>query len=188
MGVVGAYAYALARGRVTAANTLSSLKETAILTSRIMSIMVGVGILGFFLAQSRLPLQLAEFISGLECNRYLIFAMIIAVYVGLGCMMNVIPMLMLTLPSIFPTVVAMGFDPVWFGVVSVMVMEMGQITPPVGVVVFALSGVAKDIPLETIFRGILPFVLLIILGVILVTLFPSIATWLPYAIMGPEIS
>ncbi len=187
IGVVGAFAYALARRRITVSNMTSSLKETAILTSRIMAIMVGVGILGFFFAQSRLPLQLAQFIQELDCNRYLIFAMIIGAYVLLGCMMNVIPMLMLTLPSIFPTVLALGFDPVWFGVVSVMVMEMGQITPPVGVVVFALSGVAKGIPMETIFRGITPFVLMIILGVILVTLFPSIATWLPYMLMGPEI-
>ena len=187
VGVVGAFAYALARRRVTVENMHSSFKETAILTSRIMSIMVGVGILGFFFAQSRLPLQLAQFIQALDCNRYLIFALIIAVYVGLGCMMNVIPMLMLTLPSIFPTVTALGFDPVWFGVVSVMVMEMGQITPPVGVVVFALSGVAKGIPMETIFKGITPFVLMIILGVILVTFFPAIATWLPYTLMGPEV-
>lgn len=187
VGVAGAFFYALARRKLTKENLLASLDETAILTARIMLIMVGVGILGFFFAQSRLPFLLADFIQGLEFNKYAIFGIIVAVYVILGCMMNVIPMLMLTLPSIFPTVLAMGFDPVWFGVVSVMIMEMGQITPPVGVVVFALAGVAKGIPMETIFKGIVPFVVLMIVGVILVTAFPSLATWLPYSIMGPEL-
>ncbi len=109
------------------------------------------------------------------------------IYIILGCMMNVIPMLMLTIPSIFPSILAMGFDPVWFGVVSVMIMEMGQITPPVGVVVFALSGVAEDIPMETIFKGIIPFVALMVIGVFIITVFPQLATWLPYTLMGPEL-
>lgn len=187
VGVAGSFFYALARRKLNRKNILASLEETAILTSRIMAIMIGVGVLGFFLAQSRLPFLLADFITSLEFNRYLIFAIIIAIYIILGCMMNVIPMLMLTIPSIYPAILSMGFDPIWFGVVSVMVMEMGQITPPVGVVVFALSGVAQNISMETIFKGIVPFVILIIIGVILVTLFPEIATWLPYRLMGPEV-
>lgn len=187
VGVAGAFIYALVRGKLNKANLLASLEETAVLTSRIMCIMMGVGVLGFFFAQSRLPFLLADFIQALEFNKYVIFAIIVVIYIILGCMMNVIPMLMLTLPSIFPTVLALGFDPVWFGVVSVMIMEMGQITPPVGVVVFALAGVAKGISMETIFRGIVPFVALMIVGVILVTVFPGLATWLPYSIMGPEL-
>ena len=187
IGAAGAFFYALARRKLTWKNFLASLDETAILTSRIMSIMMAVGVMGFFFAQSRLPFQLAEFIKSLEFNKYVIFGIIVVIYVILGCMMNVIPMLMLTLPSIYPTVLAMGFDPVWFGVVSVMVMEMGQITPPVGVVVFSLSGVAQGIPMETIFKGVLPFVGLMIIGVALITAFPSIATWLPYWMMGPEL-
>ena len=187
IGAVGAFVYALVRRKVTWKNLLASLEETGELTARILGIMVGVAVLGYFFAQTRLPFLLADFISSLPFNRYWVFAIIIIIYVILGCMMNVIPMLMLTLPSIFPTVVALGFDPVWFGVVSVMVMEMGQITPPVGVVVFALAGVAKGIPIETIFKGIIPFVGLMILAVLIITIFPSIATWLPYYLMGPEI-
>ena len=187
VGVARAFLYALARRKLNRRNLLASLEETAILTSRIMCIMMGVGVLGFFFAQSRLPFLLADFIQSLEFNRYVIFAIIVVIYIILGCMMNVIPMLMLTIPSLFPTILAMGFDPVWFGVVSVMIMEMGQITPPVGVVVFALSGVTKDIPMETIFKGIVPFVGLMVLGVIIVTVFPQLATWLPYTLMGPEL-
>ncbi|MCQ2444627.1 MAG: TRAP transporter large permease subunit [Mailhella sp.] len=187
IGAVGAFVYALFRGKVTRENLMASLRETGELTARIMGIMVGVSVLGYFFAATRLPFLLADFIVALPFNRYWVFAIIILIYVILGCMMNVIPMLMLTLPSIFPTVTALGFDPVWFGVVSVMVMEMGQITPPVGVVVFALAGVAKGIPIETIFKGIIPFVGLMIVAVILITIVPEIATWLPYALMGPEI-
>lgn len=187
VGAMGAFLYALARRKVTRENLLASLHETAELTARIMGIMVGVAILGYFFAATRLPFLLADFIVALPFNRYWVFAIIMVIYIILGCMMNVIPMLMLTLPSIFPTVVALGFDPVWFGVVSVMIMEMGQITPPVGVVVFALAGVAKGIPIETIFKGIVPFVGLMILAVVIITFIPDIALWLPYTLMGPEI-
>lgn len=187
IGAMGAFLYALVRRKVTKENLLASLHETGELTARIMGIMIGVTVLGYFFAATRLPFLLADFITSLPFNRYWVFIIIVIIYVILGCMMNVIPMLMLTLPSIFPTVVALGFDPVWFGVVSVMIMEMGQITPPVGVVVFALAGVAKGIPIETIFKGIIPFVGLMILAVILITIIPEIATWLPYTLMGPEV-
>lgn len=186
VGAMGAFLYALARRKVTPANLLSSLNQGGMLAARLMCIMIGVGVLGYFFAATRLPFLLADWIVALPLNRYVVFAIIVVIFIALGCMMNVIPMLMLILPSLFPTVISLGFDPVWFGVVSVMVMEMGQITPPVGVVVFALAGVAKGIPMETIFRGIVPFLAMIIVGVIIITIFPSIATWLPYTLMGVE--
>ena len=187
IGAMGAFLYALVRRKVTKQNLLASLHETGELTARIMGIMVGVAILGYFFAATRLPFLLADFIVSLPFNRYWVFAIIVVIYIILGCMMNVIPMLMLTLPSIFPTVVALGCDPVWLGVASVLIMEMGQITPPVRVVVFALAGVAKGIPIETIFKGIIPFVGLMILAVVLITFIPDIALWLPYTLMGPEV-
>jgi tripartite ATP-independent transporter DctM subunit len=187
VGAAGAFLYILFRRRLTWKSFLGPLDDAAVLTARIMCIMVGVAVLGYFFAATRLPFLLADFIVALPFNRYVIFVIIIAIYVAGGCMMNVIPLLMLTLPSLFPTVLALGFDPVWFGVVTVMVMEMGQITPPVGVVVFALSGVAKGIPMETIFKGIVPFVGLILVGLAILTLFPNLATWLPYLMMGPEL-
>lgn len=187
IGAAGAFLYAGAKRKLTRKNVTEALSGASVLSARIMTIMVGVGVLGYFFATTRLPFLLADWIVSLPFNRFVIFAIIIVIYVILGCMMNVIPMLMLTLPSIFPTVMALGFDPVWFGVVSVMVMEMGQITPPVGVVVFALAGVAKGVPMETIFRGIVPFVGMILFGVLLITLVPDLATWLPYKMMGPEV-
>jgi tripartite ATP-independent transporter DctM subunit len=187
VGAAGAFLFALFRRRINWRSFVEPLDDAAVLTAKIMCIMVGVTLMGYFFAATRLPFLLAEFIVALPFNRYVIFLIIIAIYVAGGCMMNVIPLLMLTLPSLFPTILALGFDPVWFGVISVMVMEMGQITPPVGVVVFSLSGVAKDIPMETIFKGIVPFVGLILLAIAILTVFPDLATWLPYLMMGPEL-
>ncbi len=186
VGAMGAFLYAFARGKTTRANLFTALRSAGMLSAKLMCIMIGVGVLGYFFAATRLPFIIADWLTGLPLNRYIIFAIIIGVFILLGCVMNVIPMLTLVLPSLFPSVVALGFDPVWFGVVCVMVMEMGQITPPVGVVVFALAAVATDTPMATIFKGIVPFLLLIIVGVILVTLFPALATWLPNTMIGLE--
>ena len=138
-----------------------------------------MGVLGYFLAATQLPAGLAKLVSGLSVNKYLIFAAVCILYIILGALMNVIPMIMLTLPAIFPSIQALGFDPIWFGVVIVILMEMGQITPPVGVNVFAISSVVKDVSMETIFKGIFPFFLCMIICVILLTLFPQIALFLP---------
>ena len=140
---------------------------------------MGVGILGAFLASTRLPFQLAELIVGMAVNRYIIFAAIVILYLLLGCVLNVIPIILLTMPAIFPTVLALNFDPIWFGVISVLLMEMGQITPPIGIIVFAVSSVAKDVPMETIFKGIFPFLACMIVCVIILTIFPHIALYLP---------
>ena len=90
-----------------------------------------MGILGYFLAATQLPFALADFVTGWEVNRYVILVAIIVLFLVLGCLLNVIPMIMLVLPTIFPTIVALGFDPIWFGVVTVVTMEVGQITPPI---------------------------------------------------------
>ncbi|MGD9075543.1 MAG: TRAP transporter large permease subunit, partial [Desulfobacteraceae bacterium] len=108
---------------------------------------------------------------------------ILLVYVILGCIMPIIPAIILTIPIFFPVVTGLGYDPIWFGVIVVTMAEMGQITPPVGINVFVLAGVAKDVPLGTIFRGILPFVVADIVRVILIFAFPWLALWLP-SLMG----
>ena len=100
-------------------------------------------------------------------------------YIILGCIMNIMPAMIITLPLIFPTVLALGFDPIWFGVIMVITMEMGQITPPVGINVFGIYGVAKDVPMATIFKGIFPFLIMMLLAIGILTVFPQIATFLP---------
>ena len=179
IGAAGAFLMAVAKRRMTWQVLLRAIKDTTKITCKLLMILIGVGILGYFLAATRLPFELADFVTGLEVNRYVIFMAIILMFIVLGCLMNVIPMLLLTLPAIFPSVEAMGFDPVWFGVVSVLVMEMGQITPPIGVNVFAISSVATDVPMGTIFKGIIPFFFCMIVCIVLLVLFPQIALFLP---------
>ena len=179
IGSVGAFLYALIRGRVNKKMIMLSLHEALSITCKLLLILIGVGVLGYFLAATRLPFALADFVTGLEVNRYFIFASVIIFFIILGCLLNVIPMILLVLPTIFPAIVALGFDPIWFGVITVLTMEMGQITPPIGVNVFAIASVAKDVPMEDIFRGIFPFFLCMIACVVLLVLFPQIALYLP---------
>jgi len=156
-----------------------SLEDTLKITTKLLMILIGVGILGYFLASTRLPFALAEFVTGFTVNRYFVFFAVIVLFIILGCLLNVIPMILLVLPTIFPSIVALGFDPIWFGVVCVITMEMGQITPPIGVNVFAIGSVAKDVPMQVIFRGIVPFFFCMVLCVLLLVLFPQIALFLP---------
>lgn len=179
IGAVGAFVYALIRGRVSKRMVRVSLEDTLKITTKLLMILIGVGILGYFLAATRLPFFLAEFVTGMEVNRYIIFAAVIILFMVLGCLLNVIPMILLVLPTIFPTIVALGFDPIWFGVITVLTMEMGQITPPIGVNVFAIGSVAKDVPMQDIFKGIVPFLICMIICVVLLTVFPQIAMYLP---------
>lgn len=179
IGVAGAFVIALGRNRLTITSFLDSLDETAVYSGKLMVILFGVGILGNFLAMTRLPHSLAQLIIGWNMSPYMFLVALVILFLLLGCVMNVIPMLLLTLPSLYPTVLQMGFDPIWFGVVIVLVMEMGQITPPVGVNVFAIASVAQDIPLSTIFKGVLPFVFVMLFMVLLLVLFPQLALWLP---------
>lgn len=179
VGAVGAFILAVIRKRMTFGLMIKAVKDTLAITNKLLLILIGVGILGYFLASTRLPFVLAQFITGLEVNRYVIFGAVIIFYMILGCVLNVIPMILLVLPTLFPSITALGFDPIWFGVVTVITMEMGQITPPVGVNVFAMAGIATDVPMYTIFRGIFPFFLCMCLCILILTFFPQIALYLP---------
>jgi len=179
IGAFGAFLIGLLRKRLSWENLKLSCTEAAKITTKLLMILIGVGVLGYFLAATRLPFALADLVTGLPFGRYTIFAAVCVLYIILGCMMNVIPMILLTLPAIYPSIFALGFDPVWFGVVVVILMEMGQITPPVGVNVFALSSIAKDVPMQTIFKGIVPFFLCMVVCIVLLVVFPQIATYLP---------
>ena len=143
---VGAFVYALCRKRITTQKLMLAMREKAKLTTKLMMILIGVAILGYFLAATRLPFILADVITGMDVGRYVIFTAILFLFIILGCLMNVIPMILLTPPAIYPSIIAMGFDPIWFGVITVIVMDMGQTTPPIGVNVFALSSVPRGCP------------------------------------------
>ena len=179
VGAFGAFIIAFIGKKLTWKNLIKSLEETTAITARVFCLVIGVGIFGSFLAATQIPVLLADFVSGLGLNKYVILAMVIILYIILGCLMNVIPMIMLSLPTIFPTIIALGFDPIWFGVLIVILMEMGQITPPVGINVFAISSTAGDIPMQTVFKGIVPFFICMSIMIIILITFPQLATFLP---------
>ncbi len=181
VGASGALLIALFSKGFNRHKLFAALLEATTTSAMIFTILIGVGLLGYFITLTDLPLSFANFLNTLDVNRYIIFVLILLLYLVLGMVMNIIPMMMLTLPILFPTVVGLGFDPIWFGVIMVIMMEMGQITPPVGINVFVIHGVAKkyNVSMATIYRGIIPFVVVEIIVIFLLTLFPDIVLWLP---------
>ena len=160
-----------------------SLLETGRVTIMIFSIIVGVLIFVRFLALTGFPAAFVKAVITLPVPRMVILIGILGMYVVLGMFLEIIGMMMLTLPIIFPAVVALGFNPIWFGIILVKMCEICLITPPVGLNVYVVRSVAPDIPLEEIFRGILPFLLMDILTVALLMIFPQIITVLPNAMI-----
>jgi TRAP-type C4-dicarboxylate transport system permease large subunit len=150
----------------------------------IFAIIVGVLIFVRFLALTGLPTRFAEFILELQVPRLLILIMILCVYIFLGMFLDAIGMLMLTLPIVFPAVVALGYDPIWFGIIAVKMCEICLITPPVGLNCYIVRSVAPNISLEEIFRGVIPFVAMDVLTVGVFIAFPQIITFLPSKMMG----
>ena len=145
----------------------------------IFLILIGAALLGRFLAVSRLPFALSEYVAAAAVNRYIVLGFIIFLYLILGAIMSSLAMIVLTVPIIFPVVQTLGFDPIWFGIIIVRMVEMGQITPPVGINMFIIKGVAKEVPLEKIYRGVLPFIVADICHVALLVAVPEVATFLP---------
>jgi len=179
VGAFGAFLFALGKRQLTWKRFTDSLVETGKTTALTFLILIGAAIFGYFLAITRLPFELADMVAGLEVNRYIILGVIIIIYLFLGAIMSAMAMIILTVPIFFPVIVALGFDPIWFGIIIVRVVEMGQITPPVGINVFVMKGVAKDVPMYTIFRGIVPFLIADICHVILLVAIPQISLFLP---------
>lgn len=142
-------------------------------------IVTGATIFGHFMAVTRVPFELSQWVGGLGVSPNVIMAFIIFGYLIGGCFMDSLALVTLTVPVLYPVILKLGFDSIWFGVIIVLVAEMGVITPPVGINVYVIKGVARDVPLETIFRGIFPFLVAIIVCTIILILFPQIALFLP---------
>ena len=153
--------------------------ETALVVAMLFLILAGAMMFGKFLAVSRIPTELAEWAVGLPVPRVVVLVLIMAIYALGGCIMDALSFLLVTISVFFPMVVRLGYDPIWFGVIMVILLEMGAITPPVGINVYVIKGVAKDVDLGLIFKGVFPFFLAMIVCVIILMLCPSIALVLP---------
>ena len=179
LGAFGALFIGLIMGRWTWQRFSKGTRDAAELNAALYFIILGAFVFGHFVSASGVPIAISEFLTSLPLGRWGIFALVLLLYVIVGCIMNIMPAMLITLPMIFPSIVALGFDPIWFGVVMVITMEMGQITPPIGIVVFAIAGIAEDVPMASIFKGIFPFLLVMLLSIGILSIFPQIATFLP---------
>jgi len=181
VGAAGAFVIGAVKRRLTWRAIVDSLDETVRTTCMVFMIIIGAHILNIFLATTQVPGAISELLNGLPLPRHGILALILLMYLVLGCFLDVLAMIVLTVPIVFPALMALGFDPIWFGVIIVLIMEMALITPPVGMNVYVIKGIAPDIPLHRIFSGVWPFLLAQIATLILVVLLPEIALWLPNA-------
>jgi C4-dicarboxylate transporter DctM subunit len=183
VGAFGAFLFALSKRRLTWQNFVASIMETGKTTAMIFLIVIGSMILSYFLAVTRLPFSLAETVVKLGVDRYLILSGMIVVYLFLGAIMGATGMVLLTVPIFFPVVTALGFDPIWFGIIIVRMCEIGGITPPVGMNVYIMAGISKEVPLEQVFRGIVPFLIADFLHLGLLIFVPQISLFLPNLLM-----
>jgi C4-dicarboxylate transporter DctM subunit len=179
IGAGGALLIGLARRQLNWQTFIEAVKDGLATACMVIFIITGAVIFGHFMAVSRIPFMLADWLGGLPIHRMAIMGLIVLVYFLGGFFMDSMGLIVVTIPIFFPIVEKLGFDPIWFGVIIVLTGEMGVITPPVGVNVFVIKGIAPDIPLERIFKGILPFLVALVLFTILLTIFPQIATFLP---------
>lgn len=174
VGAAGTLVIALVRG-MSFAQFKESIEEALFLSSMIFFMIIGAEIFGYFLSVSRISFSLVEIVGSMNLPPYAVLFFVLVLYMLLGCVMDSIAMLLLTVPVVYPLIIAAGFDPIWFGIVSVITVELGLITPPVGMNVFVLKSVAPDIPIKEIFKGVFPFVLSDLVRLALIILFPWLA-------------
>lgn len=179
MGAFGSMVVAFVKRQLTWQRLRQCLNETVRTSCMIMVIVAGAIIFGKFLAVTRVPSSLASWLAGLPLPGWCVIGMIILFYLVGGCFLDALALDILTIPIFYPVVLALGYDIIWFGVMIVVVTMIGVITPPVGVCVYVVSGMARDVPLERIFRGSMPFLWTLVLAAVLLTLFPELATFLP---------
>ena len=160
------------------------MKDTVKTTSMTYLILIGAVVFGNFLTITNMPMNLARAIGNMNVNRYIILLLIVAIYFVMGMLMDALPMMMLTVPIFLPIMTQLGFDTIWFGILIIVVMQLGLITPPVGMSCYVISGIAKDVSLPTIFKGALPFCIPLLLTIVIMAIVPGLVTIIPNLIYG----
>jgi tripartite ATP-independent transporter DctM subunit len=179
VGASGAFLLGVLRGKLDRAGIREALLSATRTSAAVFTVLIGALLFGYFLTITQVPQKLTEMLTGLGVGRYGVLAMIMVMYLVLGCLMDAMAMIILTVPIIYPVIIQLGFDPIWFGVIIVMTVELGLIHPPVGMNVFVIKSVVKDVSFTTIFKGVIPFVLTDLLRLLILISFPIIALWLP---------
>jgi C4-dicarboxylate transporter DctM subunit len=179
VGAFGAFIFSLLKGKINMKRLVWCLLETGKTTAMIFLIIIGANIFSTFLGLARIPMGLADFIVTLALPKIAILTGIILIFIALGSVMDCYAIMILTVPVIFPVIETLQIDPIWFGVIMVIVLEIGLITPPVGLNVFVIKNAAPDVPLTTMFKGIWPFLVSAFIAIVLLIIFPQIALFLP---------
>jgi tripartite ATP-independent transporter DctM subunit len=179
MGAGGAFVIGVLRGKLNGKEIRRSLLQATRTAAAVFTVLIGALLFGYFLTVTQTPQKVTEFLTGLGVGRYGVLALIMLMYLVLGCLMDSLAMVILTVPIIFPVVTHLGFDPIWFGIIIVMTVELGLIHPPVGMIVFVIKSVVQDVSFTTIFKGVLPFIVTDLIRLLILISFPIIALWLP---------
>ena len=179
VGATGAFLLGVLRGKLDRTKTLEALLSATRTAAAVFTVLIGALIFGYFLTITQVPQKLTGFLTEMGLGRYEVLALIMVMYLILGCLMDAMAMIILTVPIIFPVIVQLGFDPIWFGIIIVMTVELGLIHPPVGMNVFVIKSVVPDVSFTTIFKGVIPFILTDLLRLVILIAFPIIALWLP---------
>lgn len=179
IGAAGALVIGMARGRLRWSGIRAALIDALRVSSAIMMIVVGAFLFGYFLTVTRFTQQAVDVLVHLPVGPYGVLALVLLGYLLLGAVMDELAMILLTVPIVFPAMMQLGFDPVWFGVIIVMAVTFGMVCPPVGINVFVINSIARDIPLGRIYRGTMPFIAADALRLLVLCAFPALALWLP---------
>jgi C4-dicarboxylate transporter DctM subunit len=179
IGAAGAIVFSLFRRRLNWEKFKHALTETMKTTGMLYGILIGAFVFKYFMAVTTIPFVIADFVGGLPLPPLAIMGLIMVVYLFLGAIMDALTMILLTIPIFFPLAISLGFDPIWFGVILVGMTEIGLITPPIGMNVYAISGIAPDVPVTTIFKGVIPFLIADFCRMALYLFVPAVVLFLP---------
>jgi C4-dicarboxylate transporter DctM subunit len=178
IGGCGALLIALCKRKLNRKSTVESFREAGQMTSMIFVLTIGAYIFNYFLALTRLPFEMVNLLTGMHIHRLVILLAIIAIYIFLGCVMDVFAVMILTLPLVYPLITTLGFDPIWFGVIMVILLEVGLITPPIGMNVFFIAAATK-VPMSSVFLGSALFLPAFVICLMILILFPKLTLFLP---------
>jgi tripartite ATP-independent transporter DctM subunit len=171
--------FALVRGHLNSRVLLAGLRDTATATAMIYMMIIGASVFTYFITAAKVPEALIAAIASLAIPPLAVVGIMLAAYLALGAVFDEIAAMLITLPFALPVIINLGYDPIWWGIINVVIVELGMIIPPVGVVVFVLHGLTPDIPMRTIYRGVTPFILADLILLALIAIFPALALWLP---------
>lgn len=179
LGTVVVLVFTVIRGKLTWESVLQAMQETAKNTAMIYLIIIGASVFASFVTITKMPEYVVEMIGSMGLPPLAIILALFILFLVLGSIFEAVAAMVITFPFIYPLVIDLGYDPIWWGIVMLMTIEVGMITPPIGMNVFVIHGVAKNIPLQTIFKGIFPFFYADIVRILIIILFPALALWLP---------